>query len=373
MIFNCSASCRGCRWATIYSLFLFYYELVPPCTLREDFDIHASSLYFLSRNIAQAQRSYTMKGLHLRSLTGELCKVKRGSGDKPAKTIRAVQQKFRRWQNYLRSEFDGEFDFPHDCYKLPARAFDGLSFDELCKIHYSSGILMDKSVTDLFETKAQFEVVRKIESSMWRWGFGKGCWNEVVEAYNRLRQFSFGHPDFEIRLDYTTFFNQYGRGKFSRVYFDGVFAYLVYYKREHVMTIGFSIQDKKRILIQQVQTTARNGNRWLYRLPSNRLEFVISLFRKNFPRYALWVIDGDSLVHKTLTDYTEALNRADRVENSEDSHALKAKIRHLEADRPRLSAFYTNTGQFGISSSKRINGLVHHKIIRGSSVTKIAA
>ncbi len=314
-----------------------------------------------------------MRGLQLRSLSGELYKVKRSAGAKPAETIQAVEKKFGLWQKCLLEEFEGRFAFLTDCHKLPLQAFKGFSFDELCKIHYSSGIMMDQSVTDLFETKAQFEVVRKITSSMWRWGVGKGTWNEVVEAYNRIRHFSFGHPDFEIRLDHTTYFNQYGRGKYSRVYFDGVFAYLVYYKRKHVMTIGFSIQEKKRLLIQQVQTVAREGNRWLYRLPSNRLEFVIDLFKKNFPGYRLWVIDGDSLVEKTLADYRQGLQLAERIGRVEEILALKSNLEHLQADKPRLAAFYSNVGRFSLGSSRKINGLLHYEINRNSIEVTMAA
>jgi hypothetical protein len=222
--------------------------------------------------------------------------------------------------------------------------------------------MMDRSVVDLFESSAQHEIVWKIKNSMWRWGLSKGTWNEVVEAYNRLRHFSFDRPDFELRLDHTTYYNEYGYGKYSRVYLDGVFAYLVYYKRKHVMTIGFSIQEKKQILIQQVQTTARKGNRWLYQLPSNRLEFVVELFQKNFPGYRLWVIDGSSLAEKTIADYRRGLQGAERWGDAEEILAFKTKIEHLETDKSRLNALYKNTGRFCLGSSKSVNGILHHEL-----------
>src|SRR3546814_1923886 len=64
-------------------------------------------------------------------------------------------------------------------------------------------------------------------------------------------------------------------GKHSRTPLDGVFAYLVQYKGEHVMTLGFSLINDRQILLQQVQLKNRTGNRWLFRFPENRLEFII--------------------------------------------------------------------------------------------------
>lgn len=232
--------------------------------------------------------------------------------------------------------------------------------------------MMDTSVDKLFETSARHEVVRKIQSSMWRWGVGKGTWNEVVEAYDNLRHFSFGARDFEVRLDHTTSYNEYGRGKYSRVYLDGVFAYLVYYKRKHVMTVGFSVQENRNLLVQQVQSANRSGNRWLYRLPQNRLEFVIELFKQNFPKYQLWLIDGSSLVEKTLADYRSSLQSAQRSQRTEAELALKEKIEHLKADKARLVAFYANVGQFRLGSSKKVRGLIHHRVERNRAQAQAA-
>jgi len=294
-----------------------------------------------------------MKGLCLRSLSGELHKVSATAAKDPAATIKDSDKKFGRWQEYIKGMLGRGFAFPQDCYKLPLQAFEGFSFDELCKIYYSTSTMMHRSVDDLFETNAQAEIVRKIESSMWRWSIGAGTWNEVVDAYNCIRNFSFGHRDFELRLDYTTSFNPYGRSKYSRIFIDGVFAYLVYYQRRHVMTIGFSIQGSKHLLIQQVQTKDRSGNRWLYRLPHNRLELVVDLFKKSFPTYSLWVIDGSSLAEKTLEDYRQALQRSERANRADEILEYKNRIDHLSADKPRLAAFYGNVGRFVLGSSKK--------------------
>src|SRR5581483_4269851 len=127
-------------------------------------------------------------------------------------------------------------------------------------------------------------------------------WNEVVDAYNALRSFSvMPEKGFELLLDHSTYYNEYGWSHYNRLYLDGVFGYLLLYKGEHVLTIGFSIMGGKRLLIQQVQAPARKGNRALYRLPHNRVEFVIELFERHFEGYELSLVTGESLVEKTLS------------------------------------------------------------------------
>ncbi len=333
-----------------------------------------------------------MKGLQLRSLSGELYGVAPAHAEKPVNAIEAVEEKLGPWKRYARGHCGENFSFLRDYHRLLLRALAGFSFDELCKLHYSSAIMMDDSVDKLFERDARYEVVRKIESSMWRWGVGKGTWNEVVSAYDCIRHFSFvDDPDFEIRLDYTRHYNEFGHAKYSRTFIDGVFAYLVYYKKKHVMTIGFSLMEKKRLLIQQVQLANRTGNRFLYKLPNNRLEFVIDLFRKNFPGYRLHVIDGDCLAEKTLADYRRSLAREREhcrryrnearsakgeskelnarwlAQSEQERAAFEEKIAHLTADRQRLISFYGTIGRFsfGIAPIK-VNGLVHHRVTESS-------
>ena len=308
-----------------------------------------------------------MKGLHLRSLSGELLRVEPKCAEKPMDAITGAEEKLWPSRDAVARCFD-HFSFAEHFYRLPLKVFRNFSFDELCKIYYSTIFMMDESVRRRFETNPRYEVVRKIKSSMWRWGSGSGVWNEVVDAYDNIRRFSFiSDPDFEIRLDYSTYWNEFGYSKYSRTYLDGVFAFLVYFKREHVMTIGFSIMEKKRLLIQQIQSTRRTGNRYLYRLPPNRLEFVIDLFRKNFPGYALYVIDGGSLAEKTLADYRRICSNLYRDESRRKE--LQAAISHLEADKPRLAAFYRDSGRFRLGPhTKKVNGLEHLQVC--SSRTK---
>ena len=307
-----------------------------------------------------------MKGLCLRSLKLDLCKIDPDFDD-PVSTIVDWKEKLGSWADKLAEWIGCESDLVKKYHRWPLDAFAGFSFDELCKFKYSTIFTMGHGVDELFETRAQYEIVRKIKNSMWRWGSSAGTWNEVVDAYDNLRHFMFlDDRNFELRLDYSTYVNQCGYAKYSRIYIDGVFAFLVYYKRKHVMTLGFSILDGRRVLIQQVQSSTCFGNRYLFKLPENRLEFVVDLFRKNFPGYGLYVVDGGSLVEKTLSQYREGYARVQGIyaQICEDPECSKKylgdlstekemfwkKITHLYSDKERLKAFYGNTGRYTLGS-----------------------
>lgn len=323
-----------------------------------------------------------MKGINLRSLTGELHFVDAEFVSQPVLAIQEVDLKLDFCHRYIEAYFD-TFLFQSDYYKLPLKALRNFSFDEICKLQYSTTIMMDGSVGKLFEKQPNYEVVRKIMSSMWRWGVGKGNWNEVVDTWNGIRHFNLNlNPEFEIRLDYTTGYNEFGNSKYSRTFIDGVFAFLVYYKRKHVMTIGFSITEGRRILIQQVQLKQQSGNRWLYKFPKNRMEFVIDLFAKHFPDFTLCVIDGESLAKKTIADYERGLQRAqERIERNrryneselehcgadirEDENEVEAfqkRIAHLKGDLSRLAELYKNCGRYRLGASVVINNITHYQL-----------
>src|SRR3989338_1472397 len=332
-----------------------------------------------------------MKGLRPDSLSNELRAVKPAHDQKPVLSIKKQDEKLGEWKQYIDENYGNDFSFKKDFHRLPLEAFKGFSFNELCKLKYSSPFTMDRKIEDLFETDPQYEIVRKIMSSMWRWGAGKGTWNELVEAYQNIRHFSFvENPDFEIMLDHATYFNPCGYAKYSRIFIDGAFAFLVYYKKEHVLTIGFSIMEERKLLIQQVQSTKRSGNRYLFKLPTNRMEFVINLFQTNFPGYTLFLIDGECLAEKTLADYQSALRATHERyaryaryqenikilasesnedyerylrQSQEECETLANKISHLEADKARLAHFYAHTGKFVLGSSPcKVNGLTHYPV-----------
>lgn len=320
-----------------------------------------------------------MNGIDLKSLSGSLHKVDALYNEEPAKSIENIKEKLgEKGLEIILEYYDLGFDFNKIYRYLPLEAFEGFTFDELCKLHHSSAISMHHSVKENFENNPQFRLIDKISNSMWRWS-GQGMWNEIVEAYDSIRRFKLcDNPDFELRLDYTTGCNVCGDSEFSMTFIDGVFAYLVYYKQQHVMTIGFSLLNKSRILIQQVQSAQRAGNRYLYKLPSNRLGLVIERFKQYFPLHKLYLVDGDDLVNKTLTSYKKGLTSAQEIlysskpdispnilkSRQERCEQYKECINHLNADKDRLISFYNNAGKFKLGKDfVKAHGLSHRVIL----------
>jgi hypothetical protein len=301
--------------------------------------------------------------------TGTLEKVSPEHDRKPINSIADPESRFGPWaQEYIRKYFFRGFTFYPDYRELPLQAFEGFTFDELCKIEFAQNY-MEKSVREVFDTNPKFEIVRKIKNSMWRWGGVNQTWNDLVDVYNGIRAFSFHQdPDFEVRFDYTPTCHSCGHSKFQRIYLDGVFAFLVYYKNKRVMTLGFSVVDGRKLLIQQVQMANRTGNRFLFKLTKNYLEYVIDRFRESFPTHDLYLVDGKKLLERTLRGYQESCAitarhvseyetlvaehpekssyRQSLTRHQEECVVLENKIKHLEYDMLRISAFYANPGKY---------------------------
>lgn len=278
-------------------------------------------------------------------------------------------------------------------HSIPMEIYRRITPDELCKVRYSSTFMMDTSVEDAFKREPQLTVFQKIVSSMWRWGVGRGDWNEIVDCYEGIRRFDLGHPDFELRLDHTTGYNERGYSEHSRTFLDGVFGYLVHYKGEHVMTLGFSLMEGRKLLIQQVQTKNRSGNRFLFKLPRNTLEHVVDRFKDAFPRHRVFLVDGESLMDQNIANYRSGLEQAKRSEEDarrrlekadpvsdpesvrygrlrlesalEDREEFSTKIAHAEGDKPRIGAFYAGAGRHRRGKVLKVNGLKHYELELG--------
>lgn len=202
---------------------------------------------------------------------------------------------------------------------------------------------MHESCSDRFEKDPEYEIIRKISSSMWRWGWTdksvKG-WNSLVRAYNAIKSFDLGLKGLTIKLDYSTYYLEKGYSKYTRTFLDGVFAFLIYYKDKHVMTIGFSVASDNRILLSQFQLKNRKGNRFLYKLPKNRLDFIVDKFYKHFKGFDIYLVDGKSLAKSTQNMYENALEKTkywlDNSDHLKDEHQkeydeIKKKLKEFSS------------------------------------------
>lgn len=270
--------------------------------------------------------------------------------------------------------------------RIPMNLYRSLSLDELCKVRFSCTFMMQRCVEDAFEAEPRLAIYQKIVNGMWRWGCGRPTWNEIVDAYDAIRGFDMGIPGFEVTLDHTTSTNESGCGEHSRTYLDGVFGYLVHYRGEHVMTLGFSIMEGRRVLLQQVQLKSRRGNRWLFRLPRNYLEHVIDRFRDSFPGHGLFLVDGHDVIGRSLSSYRSELARAEEfqaeteqrlrkaadqdtayyerrmVSRAAEIERLRKAVAHAEPEVERLGAFYASTGRYRRGEAVTVNRLRHYAI-----------
>jgi hypothetical protein len=250
----------------------------------------------------------------------------------------------------LNSEYlYGQKDIFDSIHRVPLRDYKKIDLEAISKIRLSTIFMMDSSVEDLFEKNLHFVLVKKIISSMWRWGHRRSNWNDVVSAYNGIRSFDFGKKDFSVRLDHSTWYNEKGYSEHTRIYLDGVFGYLIYYKNTHVMTIGFSILPGRKLLLQQVQLANRHGNRWLFKLPHNYLEYVIGRMFAAFPKYSIYLVDGQTIVQKYIRDYAASIERYNNkpyATNSEEAVELEERLIHTKKDAQRIASFYNNLKRY---------------------------
>ncbi len=326
-----------------------------------------------------------MVGIPLSSLTEDLHKVDERFNSKPVLTIMNGMERLAKHTDVSGIWYEREFDFYEDNRKLPVGALADFSFDEICKMRYSTGSMGNQSLEDLFEHIPPYSIFSKIMSSMWRYGFTRATWNAVVDYYNSIRGFKFtDNSDFVVTLDHVPSIGAFSYAKYcTGLYLDGAFGYLVHYKGKHVMTIGFSLHGDESVLVSQIQLCKKTGNRFLYKLPENRVELVLGLFHKHFPGKKVYIVDGQSIVDKNLRGYRssrekdieslrndEARSPANRFYTPEYTDKLRQniaylemKIDKLEADEKRLVRFYAKTGKYKRMRKKVVKfGLTYREV-----------
>jgi len=240
---------------------------------------------------------------------------------------------------------------------IPVYAFSDFSFDQICKAFFSSGIQMEidrlfrRSFGGANEPDPRYELVRKLQNSMWHYGDFKPDWNTLVDAYHSIPNFEFsewagsGVPDdFHTTFDYTNAFNPYGSSKNIRYYLDGIFGYMVHYRNEHRFTIGFNISQNHKLLISQMQLTYGQGNRWLYKLPMNYFEYSIERIAETFPDFELFLVEGNSLAIRIRKSYGKrAADFTDKIFNhvkNTYNQPLKGWVRGGEPLKKKGVDFY---------------------------------
>jgi len=155
------------------------------------------------------------------------------------------------------------------------------------------------------EWEKENPVQAKIKSSIWRYG----CLNSyrlVTRYLNHLGSLKVEDPGFEVRLTWSSYFNEFGPAVHLRgekpLYLDGTFGVLVYYKGQHVLTIGIALA-RCGVLISQVQLREKKGNRWLYHIKRPYLEWAVGIIAEAFKGVKLWLVEGKSTVKAIRQSY----------------------------------------------------------------------
>lgn len=186
------------------------------------------------------------------------------------------------------------------------------SFQELIQIWFFDSYFFPNQTERGLRAIPAFRMMEKIKSSFWRWGYNNDetTWNTAVRIYHQLSNLEVVEKDFRVTLDWTTGWNQRGYSESSRTYLDGVFAALLHYKSEHVMTIGFSFTDKGELLLQQVQLFNKKGNRFLYKLSSDHMMWAVDFIKRNFPGRIIYIVEGESLADSIYQQYYSVAKRS---------------------------------------------------------------
>lgn len=260
--------------------------------------------------IKEGRKKYP-QGIPLSELLDELVEPRQDENPEKPEYYR-FDELLRGMQPAIKYQFDTEDQFKWDenAHWLPHQAFDHFTTDE--KMRFLHNTIFSSDLGDFIENNARYGYFKKIVMAYWHWGHSDS-YTEIVQSYNSIRNFSFGIKGFETHLDYTTGGNEYSWGNFHRnIYLDAEFGFCVYYKGEHVLTIGFA-PCKRGVLLAQVQCAKPKGNRWLFKLKTPLMKHVVNRLQIAFPGKPIWFINGKSLAEKTKKSYESGKEKIPEV------------------------------------------------------------
>lgn len=169
---------------------------------------------------------------------------------------------------------------------------------------------VDQNVSTDWDRKweEKYPLEAKIMSSLWVYGY-KRDYRTTIRYHELLKNLKLDQPGFEVRLTWSSYFNEFGpsvhlRGPGPRetVYLDGPVGILVYYQGKHVLTIGIAL-SRHGVLISQVQLREKKGNRWLYQLDMPYMDWALALVANTFKGIKLWLVEGSTAVVAVRKSY----------------------------------------------------------------------
>jgi len=212
-----------------------------------------------------------------------------------------------------------------------------LSKEELLMLYKSSFISHNKDVEDFTRGDEDAFFFTKCWLS-YHHSRGRSNWNAAVKAYNAVKtlRFELG-PDFSIKYDTSSHFNNKGYSKSLRVFLDGEIGIMLYHKGRHVLTMSVDfLQDyktnKQSVRIQQIQCANKKGNRWLFGLPCHFISYFSKALFNHFT------------AHKFTVQMIQSRKMVEDIRNMYENNYIYAKNKWDEIrsmPRARLIASYS--------------------------------
>lgn len=233
-----------------------------------------------------------------------------------------------------------------------------LDVQDMMRINSSTIISLGDKFNKLEHKLRPAWLFRKIELSSWHWGkYKSASYNECVDVYNSITKFDMGIEGFSVEVDTSSSWcNEKGYSKYTRTFLDAELAYIIRYKGKHVLTVSFNaiLGGDKTIQIRQIQCKNKKGNRWMYKLPKNYIEFIVDKFFEIFQGYDIYMIRAATAVNEISESYLKIVERElhyfpksentspeskQRAEKSLDE-ALYVLYKFDSVDAPRMKSIY---------------------------------
>lgn len=130
-----------------------------------------------------------MKGIPLGDLDAGLTRVPVHLNRKPIRSFDAMSALGEKFRAYA-LDYYGTDNVEKIVHKLPAQAFHKLGTDRAAKTMLSNEYSIPSEVEREIEKDPILRAVRKIDSSVWRWGIDRCAWNDIVSALEGISSFT---------------------------------------------------------------------------------------------------------------------------------------------------------------------------------------
>jgi len=250
-----------------------------------------------------------MNGINPKDIPYQFSQVTGGHAEHVSKTVVNPEARFRAHPvgaAYIHSYYGPYGSNDRDSFRWddhwnhvdPKILLAVFTMEECCRLWTDCIFMSDMSKY----CEDEHTLLWKINNIHWQFGCQRS-WNLLVRNLDALKRLDFGVPGFDVRITHPCSINMVGRAAHGPyLYLDGALGLLLYYKGEHVLTVGFSV-NTDGVYIAQVQLRQKKGNRFIYKLPDHYMDMVLDMFRRAFHEDDLWLVEGKSAAAAVVRSY----------------------------------------------------------------------